>query len=402
MTWRELCGMKAKEAFVLRAAESGANISELCREYGISRKTAYKWLNRYAKGGLAGLEDQPRVPRGNPLGVSAEVVAEVVLIRGAHPWGARKIAEILRREHPEWETPSPRSVHRILVRTGILQPGRRRRRDRSSNAPKSPPRVVFSKPNDLWTVDFKGWWLSINKDRCEPLTIRDAHSRYVLHIEVLSSTRQEPVREVFKRIFELYGLPVAILTDNGPPWVMTHGPLGLTRLSAWWLSLGIEHFRSRPAKPQDNGGHERMHRDIAEELQAFASLTRELQQEACDRFRHDFNCHRPHESLKMKYPADVYKRSEVIYEDAPTEPQYPRDFLVRKVSQAGCVTLGPHTLYLTRALQREHIGIKHISPQQVEVYYYHKKIGDADLRSNPTRVRAINWRDSAVVLPTAA
>lgn len=334
--------------------------------------------------------------------VSAEVAVEVVRIRKTHGWGGAKIREVLKCEHPELEVPTPRTIHRILVRSGFLQEGRRKRREKRRNGPTTPPRVRYEKCNDVWTVDFKGWWLAINKERCEPLTVRDAHSRFILTIEVLPSTKMGPVRAIFERLFREYGLPAVILTDNGPPWVMTHGEFGLTQLSAWWLSLGVNHVRTRPGKPCDNGAHERMHRDMAEALESFKALTRKDQQTACDRFRHDFNCHRPHAALGMKRPADVYVRSEVVYEDKATEPVYPEGFTVRKVQKRGAICLLNKVVFVSLALCHQYVGLELTEPGVFNMWYFNKKIGEIDVRGNRPRVKPINWKDTAVLLPMTA
>jgi transposase InsO family protein len=402
MPWKESCTMGVREDFVLRAAEPGSNVSALCREYGVSRKTGYKWLVRYREEGLAGLSDQSRRPRQSPLSVSGDVVADVVQIRSAHPrWGARKIAEILRRQLSATEAPSARTVHRILVRTGHLQPARARRRRRERQKAKA-PRIMVTQPNDCWTVDFKGWWLAMDKARCEPLTIRDAHSRFLLRIEVLPSPKAERVRAVFEEVFEKYGIPKVILTDNGPPFVTSSGELGLTKLSAWWLSLGIEHVRTRPGTPSDNGGHERMHKDIAAELEEFSSLSRVHQQEACERWRHDFNHHRPHEALSMKMPAEVYRRSEVTFsKKKPVEHVYPDHFLVRLVAKRGAISWRGIAGQISHALEGRHVGMERIEHGIFDIWYGHKRIGRIDYNQRPARIEPVRWREQAVSPMTA-
>jgi transposase InsO family protein len=255
MPWKELFTMEIREEFVLRATSPNANIAALCREFGVSRKTGYKWLERFEELGVVGLDDMSRRPKESPLAVSGDVVAELTTIRVAHPtWGSKKLIEVAKRRLPADEVPSRSTVDRILKRAGLVQGGRRRRHPaEDGKPPQKASSVEVKAPNDLWTVDFKGWWLAMDKTRCEPLTVRDAFSRYVIAIEVLPTSSGEAVLEVFENVFSRYGLPKAIQTDNGPPFVASHGVLGLTKLSAWWLSLGIEHVRSRPRTPSDNG-----------------------------------------------------------------------------------------------------------------------------------------------------
>ena len=216
--------MSVREEFVWKARQPGANVSELCRDFGVSRKTGYKWLKRYEVEGLRGLEDLSRSPKESPLAVNGDLVAEVVALRIAHPsWGPKKFADIMQRKHGK-AAPSQRTIARILARSGLIQKTRRRRS--AGAAPVAPPKVSPTKPNDLWTVDFKGWWQAWGGDHCEPLTIRDAYSRMVLAIVVLPSTKMEPVIAAFKEAFKLYGVPDAILTDGGTPFVMSRSLKG--------------------------------------------------------------------------------------------------------------------------------------------------------------------------------
>jgi len=400
MPWKEMCTMGIREEFVVRAMAPDANVAALCREYGVSRKTGYKWLERYRDGGLLALEDASRKPHESPLKASGDVVARVVSIRTAHPrWGAKKILEILRRELRKADVPSMSTVHRILVRAGLLQPVRVRRR-RKARPNSGPPRVKVEKPNDLWTVDFKGWWLAMDKSRCEPLTIRDAFSRFLFSIEVLPTNRTALVRGVFEKVFKTYGLPRAILTDNGPPFVASQGEFGVTQLSAWWMSLGIEHVRTRPGTPSDNGGHERMHKDMAAELESFASLTRARQQEACDRWRHDFNCHRPHEALKMKMPAEVYKPSEVRFDPKKTvENEYPEHFLVRTVAKRGAVSWRGIPGQMSHAFVKRRVGMEETARGVFNIWFGHKLLGELNFNQRPVRLAPQRWQDSAVCHP---
>jgi hypothetical protein len=238
------------------------------------------------------------------------------------------------------------------------------------------PQVQPKRPNQLWTVDFKGWWRTRSGERCEPLTLRDAHSRYVLATVVLSSPKMGEVRAVFERVFSQYGLPEAILSDGGVPFVAPGSSIGLTTLSAWWLSLGIEHYRSRPATPSDNGGHERMHRDMAAELEAVAAMTRKAQQDACDRWRHDFNHHRPHEALGMKTPAERYQRSAVAFEQKPTALVYPDAFAVRRVSNVGCIKHAQHLVFVSHALSGYDLGLEYLSADHFAVWFAHRRLGE--------------------------
>lgn len=396
MPWKELCAMGLREDFVIKARSPGTNFAALCREYGVSRKTGYKWLDRYNKEGVSGLEDLSRRPKETPLAVSADVAVFIVELRLAHPtWGSKKLAVLAEKRLPPGTAPKRATIDRILTRAGLVQRGHRRLQ--RFGGPSRKPTVVAKAPNDVWTVDFKGWWLALDKGRCEPLTIRDAFSRYVLHIEVLSTTALPPVRAVFEAVFARYGLPKVILTDNGTPFVSSFNVLGLTKLSAWWLSLGIEHIRTRPATPSDNGGHERMHRDMAAELERFKALNRFKQQEACERWRLDFNCIRPHEALGMKCPKDVYRESRVRFiAGRPVEPEYPEDFDVRLVGKRGGITWGDKPVFISNALAHQRVGLELLGDSCARVWFGTKRLGQIDFNKTPIQFAAEPWVDTAV------
>lgn len=392
MPWKELCTMGVREQFVLKALEPGCNFAALCREYGVSRKTGYKWMKRYEERGLAGLEDASRRPHSSSLQVDVDVAMHVVSIRTKHStWGARKIVEVLRNEGRE-EVPSERTVHRILVRAGLLQPGHRPRKRPKKNGPTSPPRAVADKPNDVWTVDFKGWWLGTDRRRVEPLTVRDARTRFVLAVHIVRAPSYDEVRPVFEELFKTYGIPKAILSDNGTPFVASQGKLGLTRLSAWWATLGIEHHRSRVGKPQDNGGHERMHKDIADELEVLGEALTPLQyQEAADRWRHDFNCHRPHEALGMRRPADVYRRSEVAYGGLPASHVYPDGFVVKPVNKRGAVFFHRRICFISNAAAGMEVGLEPIGELRYDVWLAERKLGWIDCGAQANKIHPYMW-----------
>ena len=372
--------MKVREQFVLRALDKQTSFKALCREFKVSRKTGYKWVARYKKLGVRGLEALSRRPNESPLATSADVVAEVVALRNAHPtWGPKKLCAVLRREGLVDKVPGTATVARILERTGLVQPARRIWRRKPTRAA---PQLVVSRPNDVWTVDYKGWWL-VSSGRCEPLTVRDAFSRYVLEVKVLSTTATEPTRQAFERLFSRYGIPRTILSDNGSPFAANRGQLGLSRLSAWWLSLGIDVQHSRPGTPSDNGGHERMHRDIKAELQRFSALTMKKQQIACDRWRHDFNNHRPHEAFRMQVPAALYRRSAVEFDERRTQAVYPDTFTSRLVSKHGTISVGGKPVFISTALCRQHIGLEPLGLDRYAVWYYSRHLGVADVSSVP-------------------
>jgi putative transposase len=348
--------MSLRHNFVLRALQSEVNFADLCRQFNISRKTGYKWVQRYKDGGVRGLDDHTTGPDPrHPIRASADVAIEVLGIRKAHPtWGARKIKAILERQMSRQDVPSASTINRILVRSGCVKPRIKRRRKTS---PAKKPTVVAERNNQLWTIDFKGWWRTGQGSRVEPLTVRDAHSRFVLAVRVLPSISTEDVQPVFEELFERFGMPEAILSDNGAPFA-SRGQSGLTKLSAWWLALGIQVLRSRPGCPQDNGGHERMHRDIKAELQNHPSWSLPEQQAACDLWRKDFNHYRPHQALGQIPPADVYQRSPRAYPGGAPQPEYPLGFETRRVQKPGTVRYLGYQRHVSSALAGWDVGIE--------------------------------------------
>jgi putative transposase len=271
--------MEQRIEFGLKALRT-LNFRALCQEYGISAKTGYKWKERFLREGLAGMEEESRRPKSSPQQLPEEEVCTIVRLKLAHlSWGPRKIRELYLRRHGEVASES--TFKRVLERAGLTQ---KRRRRRSSEAGRLSSGRRATSVNEVWTVDFKGWWRSWGR-RCEPLTVRDEHSRYVLELRALRNARSETVRERFELLFERQGLPGAIRSDNGCPFASAHAVLGLSRLSAWWVALGIDLERGRAGHPQDNGAHERMHGDISREIEAMG----QSDQESLDLWRESFN-----------------------------------------------------------------------------------------------------------------
>jgi len=321
--------MSQKLEFVERVAK-GERVAALCREYGVSRDTGHRWVKRFEREGYSGLEERSRRPKTAPLATAEELVIATLQARDTHPrWGPYKLHVLLRRRFGD-QTPSKRTIARILARANRV---RERRKRAPISVVERAPAVVAQAPNEVWTVDFKGWWRTLNGDRCEPLTVRDAFSRYLLAVQVCSTKRRD-VTPIFERLFQRHGMPRAIQCDNGVPFVCVQARAGLSRLSAWWVSLGIRLVRSRPGCPQDNGGHERMHSDVRADVQAHPSETREQQQRVIDRWRQEFNQVRPHQALDGKTPAEVYK---VTDRRRPVAKPYayPKHFYVRRVSEDG-------------------------------------------------------------------
>ncbi|WP_276204426.1 IS481 family transposase [Enhygromyxa salina] len=368
--------MKLRQDFVLRALEPHANVSELCREYGISRKTGYKWLERFKQRGVIGLEDLSRRPNRSPLRASGDAVLEILRLRGEHPrWGPRKLAVVAARVLGEDATPSVRTIARILERAGEV---RRGRGATQGERPTDAPSTDLSECNERWTVDFKGWWRAGDGSRCEPLTVRDAVSRFVLCARLVEDTRAETIKGLFEGLFDEWGLPRAIQVDNGSPFACTRARAGLTTLSAWWVSLGIELIRGRPGHPQDNGAHERMHVDMRFDVEDLGAPTVAEQQAKLDQWRHEFNHVRPHEALDMQVPSAIYCRSPRRYM-GPRPQRYPATLETRRVNPAGRVRYHGHILRIGAGLRGFDVGLQRTGDLAVRAYFYEIDLGEIQL-----------------------
>jgi transposase InsO family protein len=276
------------------------------------------------------------------------------------------------------ETPSIATIARVLRRFGKV---RQRSKFRRLSIVERAPTVRAVACNDVWTVDFKGWWRARDGQRCEPLTVRDAFSRYVLALKVFPSSSLDAVRSVFQDLFRRYGVPLHIQVDNGNPFINVQARGGLTQLSAWWILLGITVVRSRPGCPQDNGGHERMHRDVKADLQAFPSGSPAAQQRACDRWRQEFNHVRPHEALSGKTPAEIYKRSE--RQPHATVYLYPPSWVVRTVTDAGAVNINGAQVSAGLALRRQRVGLEPLGAAKYRLWFCNVDLGTVELSLPP-------------------
>lgn len=361
--------MSLKIEFVERAAK-GEKVAVLCREFGVSRQAGHKWIKRFKELGYDGLEEQSRRPKTTPLATAEDLVIAVLEARDAHPrWGPRKLEPLLRRRFGD-QTPSVRTIARILKRANKV---RERRRRRAPNVIERAPQVQAKAPNDVWTVDFKGWWKSLDGERCEPLTVRDAYSRFVLDIVVCRPTLQD-VRKVFERLFRKHGVPNAIQCDNGTPFVSVRARGGLSRLSAWWMSLGIRLVRSRPGCPQDNGGHERMHADVRGDVQSRPAVTVDAEQRRLSRWRQEFNQVRPHDALGGKVPADLYK---VVEPRRPTPVSYvyPAHVYVRRAHSDGHVSFRSDRIFVGEAVSGYEIGLEVLDAMRVRAWFRDVDLG---------------------------
>jgi transposase InsO family protein len=378
MPWKETDVMNERTEFVLRVMRGLESFGELCREYGISRKTGYKWKKRFMEEGLDGLADQSRRPHASPNELDEDTVCRIVKLKHAHPsWGPAKLREVLARSDGKGEVPSVSTFKRVLDKAGLVR--HRRRRKPPEQGRRVENRVKAERPNQVWTVDFKGWWYTRDRSRFEPLTIRDDFSRYVLCAQATADARTETVRAQFDRVFQKHGLPEIIRSDNGSPFAASRSPLGLSRLSAWWLTMGIDLDRIQPGRPDQNGGHERMHRDIAFELERFAAIDWATQQASLDTWRRTFNHERPHEAIGMRVPGDLYHPSPRRYEPEEVELCYPQSNLTRRVQSKGYIRVQGQRILISTALGGYHVGLRHHGGDRLSVQFCRLCLGEIDL-----------------------
>lgn len=372
--------MSLRIEFVERA-EKGEKIAALCREYGISRTAGHKWLRRYRERGYDGLEDASRRPKSAPLATAEDVVLAVLEAREQHPtWGPRKLQPLLVRRLGD-AAPSDRTIARILKRANKV---RQRRRKPTLSVVECAPAVEALAPNDIWTIDFKGYWRTRDGARCEPLTVRDAYSRFVLASELCPLTT-DGVRSVLERLFRKHGVPKAIQTDNGSPFVSTSARAGLSVLAVWWLTLGIRIFRSRVGSPQDNGAHERMHRDMAAEVETRPAADKPSQQRALSRWRQEFNHIRPHEALQSRTPADVYGNAR----GRPFRPlqfDYPEHVVIRRVSPNGIFKLAGERYFLATPLAGHDVALEVVDDSHVRAWFRDLDLGKIEILPDVSNV----------------
>lgn len=371
MPWRSSSPMDLKTQFIADCLREVHTISELCREYQISRKTAYKWINRYDSEGAAGLADRSRRPHHFAQSTEAEVVQLLLKARRRHPtWGAKKLLKLLSRDQPRREWPARSTVCDILTRHDLVQGPRHRR----AIGHPGKPATIITAPNQLWAADFKGQFKTRDGHYCYPLTITDGFSRYLLGCQALNSTAFAEAQPVFRRLFREYGLPERIRTDNGVPFASV-SLARLSTLSAWFIRLGITRELIEPGKPGQNGSHERMHRTLKAETTRPAAGNRATQQRLFNRFRQEFNQVRPHEALALDTPAVHYKSSPRPYPERLPPLEYPNHFETRLVSNNGCIGWRSQRVHVTTVCTQQYVGLEEIDNGIWNVYYGSVKLG---------------------------
>jgi len=378
MPWRATSPMDQRRLFINDHRHSVFPFTELCARYGISRKTGYKWIARFEGGGYPALADLTRRPRSCAHRTPTATEEAILMVRRRHPfWGAKKLLKLCRRRNPKWTWPARSTTCSILKRNGLIPEVRRRRQPGHPGRPMKP----MDAPNEIWTADFKGEFKTLDGLYCYPLTIADGFSRYLLECRALLSPCHEATLHHFTRLFKKYGLPRVIRTDNGSPFASI--ALGrLSRLSVWWIKLGIFPELTEPASPQQNGRHERMHKTLKQATVRPPAADLVAQQRRFDRFRTEFNHVRPHEALDQETPASQYAPSPRTFPKHLPKMEYPAHFERRLVSHNGGIRWKHRWVNVTSVLMEEHVGLEEVDDGIWNVYFGPMQLGQFDERTN--------------------
>lgn len=378
MPWNEVSPMQQKRFFIADHARGTFTMTELCARYDVSRKTGYKWVARFEEAGLPGLEDRSRRPTSSPNATAPEQVRVIVALRRKHPhWGAKKLLEILTQRHPRIAWPAPSTICDILAREGLITHRRRRRYPGHGGRPE----VLMAEPNQTWCADFKGQFKTGDGIYCYPLTVTDGCSRLLLGCKGRFSTEHAGAQPVFQRLFRTYGLPKIIRTDNGVPFASC-GLGRLSRLSVWWIRLGIYPELIELGHPEQNGRHERMHRTLKAETARPPAASMQAQQRRFDRFRAEYNDERPHEALDMATPSSIYRPSPRPFPEHVPAVVYPAHFELRLVSAAGFIRINTIPVNVTHVLVGEYVGLEEVGDGIWDVYYGPIRLGQLNERKH--------------------
>jgi putative transposase len=365
MPWRKTAPMDQRTQFIADHLRETQTITELCDRYGVSRKTGYKWIDRYLRLGPAGLEEHARRPHRAPNQTAEEIVAAILEARQRHPgWGGKKLRALLQRRHPRWTLPGRSTVCDILRRHGLVPTRRSRRRIGHPGK----PTTIMGAPNAVWCADYKGQFKTGDGRYCYPLTVTDGFSRYLLGCQGLGSTTGAEAQPVFTRLFKEYGLPLRIRTDNGVPFATTT-LARLSKLSAWWVRLGILPEFIEPGRPDQNGRHERMHRTLKAATTRPAAGSLGAQPRRFNTFREEFNHVRPHEALEQQTPAACYHPSPRPMPDRLPPLEYPDRFEVRYVSANGGIRWNHRWVNVSTVCVGQYVGLEEIDDGIWNVYF---------------------------------
>jgi transposase InsO family protein len=370
--------MEERKAFIDDWQAGGESFAELCRSYGISRQTGYKWRERFTAAGEEGLRELSRAPHECRHAIGEGVREQIIALRQQHlHWGPRKLRAYLVEHCGNIGWPAASSIGDLLQREGLVP--MRRRRDHTVRY--AEPLAHAQEANQVWCADFKGWFVCGNGERCDPLTITDAFSRFLFRCRSVEKSDGPHVHAICEVVFRDYGLPDAIRTDNGPPFA-TAAPGGLSHLNIWWMRLGIRHERIDPGCPQQNGRHERMHQTLKQETATPPAATRRQQQQAFDRFQQEYNYERPHEALGYRTPASLYVPSSRPYPRRLPELPYPPGAILRLINEDGRFRWINHRIFITKVLGREYVGLIPVAEGFYEVYFGPLLLGWFDAAEN--------------------
>jgi transposase InsO family protein len=377
MPWKGVTVSEQRQRFLEDYQLNYYSITELSERFSVSRKTAYKWINRFKQDGRSGYHELSRRPHTCPWQTDQAIAKELVKIRKAHPrWGPRKLLDLMQRRDPDRRLPSVSTAARILAREGLVKPRRRYRRAHPG-CPKSIPQG----PNDIWAADYKGQFRLKNGNYCFPLTVSDLSSRYVLGCDAHPAISLEKTFTHFRQVFKTYGMPNRIRTDNGVPFA-SNALARLSQLSVWFIKLGIYPELIEPGKPQQNGVHERMHRTLKQEATIPPASSLRAQQRKFDRFREEFNQERPHEALDMKRPGEVYRVSGRVMPERIETYEYPSHYMVRRVSRGGTIRVFHKQIFVSNTLQEDYVGLEEVDDGVYDLYFCFYHIGRYELQTN--------------------
>jgi len=394
MPWSETSPMDQKRLFIQDYVHGSFSMSELCVRYGVSRKTGYKWIGRFEQDGLDGLRNRSRRPHRSPSLTPADQVEAILALRKRHPfWGAKKLLHVLQSRHPKTSWPARSTVCDILKRHGAIESRKRRRYPGHAGRPRTP----MTHPNEIWCADYKGEFKTADGRYCYPLTVTDGYSRFLLTCQGRFSTAHEGAKPVFQRLFREYGLPQIIRTDNGVPFATT--ALGrLSRLSVWWVRLGIYPELIEPGHPEQNGRHERMHRTLKQHTARPPAATGRAQQRRFNQFRQEYNTERPHEALGQRTPESLYERSRRPMPRLLPELEYPAHFEVRLVSRNGGIRWSSAWVNVSHVLGEEYVGLEEVGDGIWDVYFGPLRLGQMNERTRKIE-DALGRRARKRVLP---
>jgi putative transposase len=377
MPWKGVTVSEQRQRFIEDYLLNYYSVTELAERFGISRRTAHKWINRYKQHGQEGYQELSRRPHACPWRIDQILVDELVKLRKAHPrWGPRKLLDLMERRDPERHLPSVSTAARVLAREGLIEPRRRYRRAHPG-CPKSVPQG----PNDIWAADYKGQFRLKNGDYCFPLTVSDLSSRFLLGVDAHSTISLEKTVKHFRALFDAYGLPNRIRTDNGTPFA-SNALARLSQLSVWFIKLGIYPELIEPGKPQQNGVHERMHRTLKQEATIPPSGSLQAQQRKFDRFREEFNQVRPHEAIEMKRPGEIYEPSNRRMPRHIELYDYPSHYIVRRVSRSGTIRVFGKQFFVSNTLHEDNVGLEEVDDEVYDLFFCFYHIGRYELHTN--------------------